>query len=140
MKSNMVIFWILTGYFLLLATVYVVWNLVTHGRLEWAGTVTVLLSGGLTAFIAFYLGLVLRKQGGELVEDLEHADIDDGDPEIGHFAPWSWWPIFFALSCSLVILGLCIGNGFWLSYITAPLVPIAAVGWVYEFYRGNFAR
>lgn len=140
MKSNVVIFSILTGYFALLASVYVAWNLITHGYIEWAGSVAILGSGFLTGFIAFYLWLVQKKQGGVLTEDLEHSDIDDGDPELGEFSPWSWWPMFLALACSLVILGLCVGFNFWLAFFTVPLVLIGVVGWVYEYYRGNFAR
>lgn len=140
MKSNVVIFWILTVYFVVVAAVYAAWNLIVHDRLEWAGTVALLLSGALFAFIASYLTLVRKKQGGVPVEDLLDADIDDGDPEIGEFSPWSWWPILLAFSIALVVLGLCVGQGFWLSFLTIPLVPIAVVGWIYEYYRGNFAR
>ncbi|WP_125100721.1 cytochrome c oxidase subunit 4 [Leucobacter chromiireducens] len=140
MKSNIAIFWLLTVYFTLLATVYTVWNLIEHQAVEWAGSTTILLSAGLTAFIAVYLMLVQKKQGGVLVEDRLDADIDDGDPELGEFSPWSWWPLFLALACSLVVLGLCIGFNFWLSFFTLPLVLVAIVGWVYEYYRGNFAR
>ncbi|MBL3700253.1 cytochrome c oxidase subunit 4 [Leucobacter luti] len=140
MKSNIVIFWILTAYLVVLATVYTVWNLIAHGVPEWAGSTTILLSGGLTAFIAVYLMLVERKQGGVLVEDLEDSDIDDGDPELGEFSPWSWWPMFLAFACSIIVLGLCIGFNFWLAFISAPLLIIGIVGWVYEYYRGNFAR
>lgn len=140
MKSNIFIFWLLTAYFLLLASVYTVWNLIAHGYIEWAGSTTILLSGGLTGFIAFYLGLVKRKQGGVLVEDRLEADIDDGDPELGEFSPWSWWPLFLAFGASMVVLGMCVGFNFWLSFLTLPLVIVGIVGWVYEYYRGNFAR
>lgn len=140
MKSNVVIFSILTGYFLLIGIVYTSWNLIVHGYVEWAGSIVILLSGGLTGFIASYLALTRKKQGGVLVEDLEYTDIDDGDPEIGEFSPWSWWPLFLAFSVALVILGMCIGSNFWLSYISLPLVVVAIVGWVFEYYRGYFAR
>ena len=140
MKANIVMFAVLTGYFFLVGAVYIVWNLITHGRIEWAGSTALILSGALTAFIASYLVLVQRKQGGVLVEDLEHSDIDDGAPELGEFSPWSWWPIVFAFSASLFFLGIAIGHGFWLTFITLPLIPISAVGWVYEYYRGHFAR
>lgn len=140
MKSNIVIFWLLTTYFVVIGAVYTFWNISLHGRPEWAGSTAILLSAGLTGFIAFYLGLVKRKQGGVLVEDLETADIDDGDPEIGEFSPWSWWPLVLAFGASCVVLGLCIGFNFWFSFITLPIVLVGIVGWVYEAYRGNFAR
>lgn len=33
------------------------------------------------------------------------ANIDDGDPEIGHFSPWSWWPILSAGSIAIMFVG-----------------------------------
>ncbi|WP_449283305.1 aa3-type cytochrome oxidase subunit IV [Leucobacter sp.] len=140
MKSNIVLFWLLTGYFVLIDLVYVGMNLMIHGYIEWVGAVAILLSGALTGFIAFYLMLVQKKQGGVLVEDREDSDIDDGDPELGEFSPWSWWPLFLAFGASVVVLGICIGFNFWLSFIALPLVLVGVVGWVYEYYRGNFAR
>ena len=140
MKSNVVIFGVLSVYFLLVGTMYTVWNLLAHGYMEWAGTLVIYLSGGLAAFIAVYLWLVKRKQGGVLVEDRLDADIDDGDPELGEFSPWSWWPMFLAFAIAVVVLGLCIGFNFWMTFLGLPLVLIGVVGWVYEYYRGNFAR
>lgn len=140
MKSNVVIFGILTAYFVIVGGAYIAWNLITHGYLEWVGAVVILLSGGLTAFIAVYLWLVQKKQGGVLVEDIDDSDIDDGDPELGEFSPWSWWPIVLAFALALFILGLCIGFNFWLTFLSAPIVLVAVVGWVYEYYRGHFAR
>lgn len=141
MKTNIVLFWILTAYFVVLASVYTGWNVLVHGYIEWVGSLAILLSGALAGFIAFYLGLVKRKQGGVLVEDIDDSDIDDGDPEIGHFSPWSWWPLFLALAISLAILGLCLDwTFFWISYLSIPLVVVGIVGWVYEYYRGYFAR
>lgn len=140
MKSNVVIFGILTAYFVIVGGAYIAWNLITHGYLEWVGAVAILLSGGLTAFIAVYLWLVQKKQGGVLVEDIDDSDIDDGDPELGEFSPWSWWPIVLAFALALFILGLSIGFNFWLTFLSAPIVLVAVVGWVYEYYRGHFAR
>ena len=140
MKSNVVIFGILTAYFVIVGGAYIAWNLITHGYLEWVGAVAILLSGGLTAFIAVYLWLVQKKQGGVLIEDIDDSDIDDGDPELGEFSPWSWWPIVLAFALALFILGLCIGFNFWLTFLSAPIILVAVVGWVYEYYRGHFAR
>lgn len=140
MKSNIVIFWILTAYFLIVATVYTLWSITAVGYIEWAGSLVILLSGGLTGFIAGYLMLAHRKQGGTLVEDLPDSDIDDGDPDIGEFSPWSWWPIVLAFAAGLFVIGLSIGNNFWLAFLALPLVPVAVVGWIYEYYRGHFAR
>lgn len=139
MKSNVVIMTILGIYFLLVGILYTVWVWLATGTIEWAGTVAIPLSAGLAWLIAFYLSRVHKNQGGELAEDLPMADIDDGDPEIGEFAPWSWWPFFLAGGAGLLMIGLSIG-GLWLGLLALPLVPVAVTGWVYEHYRGRFAR
>ena len=133
-------YWILAVFFYLSCAVYTVWSLVDpfHLEVEWVGTIALGLCGTLFAFIAFYLAKGHRNQGGELVEDREDANIDDGDPEVGEFAPWSWWPLVLAAAAGLVLLGLAVG--FWIAFFAAPLVLIAIVGWTYEFYRGNFVR
>lgn len=140
MKTNAVIFWLISIYFLVVGLVYTFWNLGIHGYIEWAGTVAIFLAAALGGMIGAYLLLSYRKHGGPLIEDHDDSDIDDGDPELGEFSPWSWWPIVLAFAAALVILGLCIGQGFWLSFIALPFVPVSVVGWVYEYYRGHFAR
>lgn len=148
MRTNVILFWVLTGFFVLAASVYAFWsNLDTSasriadsggGGPEWAGTIALALTAILSAFIAFYLGRVRKEQGGELPEDRLDANIDDGDAELGFFSPWSWWPILLAAALALCFLGL--GVGVWITFIGVPLVLVALVGWVYEYYRGNFAR
>jgi hypothetical protein len=124
-----------------LTAVYVAWSLLTwEHKIEWAGSLALLGSGILAAFIAYYLRLHYKKQGGALPEDRLHADIDDGDPELGEFSPWSWWPIALAGSIALTGLGLAIGFFYWLSFFAAPLILVSVVGLVMEYYRGNFAR
>ncbi len=94
MRANAILFWILAIFFLLSAIVYTLWSLLDpmHMKVEWVGTVALTLSAILAAFIAFYVGRSHASQGGELPEDKLDANIDDGDPELGHFSPWSWWP------------------------------------------------
>ena len=138
MKTNIVVLSILTGYFVVLASVYTVWSLIADGQVEWAGTIAIGLSGVLSLFIAFYLQFEFSNQGGELPEDQLEADIDDGDPEIGFFSPWSWWPLMLAAGAAIAFAGLAIG--FWVTLYALPLVLIGLVGWTYEYYRGYFAR
>lgn len=138
MKTNINIFWILVGFFALLTAVYTTWALIDTNKVEWVGTVAIGLCAVLSAFIAFYLQLVDRSSGGLLPEDRLDADIDDGDPELGHFSPWSWWPIFLAGGVSLAFLGLA--AGIWIVFYAVPLALVGIVGWVYEYYRGNFGR
>ncbi|MGK9146891.1 cytochrome c oxidase subunit 4 [Plantibacter flavus] len=140
MRANIILFTILTVFCAALCATYTIWSLVDplHGRVEWVGTVTLALAAILSAFLGFYLSRVHKSQGAELPEDTLTANIDDGDPEIGHFSPWSWWPIILAGACALLVLGLAVG--FWIAIIGIPVVVIAVVGWNYEYYRGYFAR
>jgi len=151
MRANVILFWILTGFFLLATVVYTVWSLIFNSQqlasqsisgpgtpIEWVGTIALGLCGILSAFIAFYLSRVHRAQGGELPEDNVNANIDDGDPESGFYSPFSWWPFILAASLGLIFLGLAVG--FWVSIIGIGVGLIALVGWTYEYYRGFFAR
>ena len=140
MRANVILFWILAAFFTLAAGIYIFWTIIDEREpgVEWVGLVALSLCAVLSAFIAFYLGRVHREQGAELPEDRLDANIDDGDAELGFCSPWSWWPIMLAGSAALLFTGLAVG--FWISFIAVPLGLVSLVGWVYEYYRGNFAR
>ncbi len=154
MRTNTGLWWVLTAFFFVMFVTYTVWNLVAHWGLhsgdgqtaaetfvqsiEWVGSVALLFTALMGALIAFYIGRVHKAQGGELPEDILTSDIDDGDPELGEFSPWSWWPIVLASSAAIAIMGLAIGT--WMLPIGFGVFAIAIVGWVYEYYRGYFAR
>jgi hypothetical protein len=146
MGTNARLFWILAGFFFLADVAYIVWSLLasanpsaqTDPAIEWVGTIAIGLTGVLSGFIAYYLGRVHKSQGGELPEDRLDANIDDGEAEQGHFSPWSWWPIVLAGSAALVFLGVAIGP--WIAFIGAAILVVSLVGWVFEYYRGYFAR
>jgi len=134
----------LTVFFLFVAVVYTVWNIIAHPNvpwydgIEWVGTIALLFSSFMGALIAFFVQRVHKAQGGELPSDILTADIDDGDPELGEFSPWSWWPIVLAFSAAIAMIGLAVGA--WMFPIGVSIFVIAIVGWVYEYYRGYFAR
>jgi hypothetical protein len=153
MGVNAKLFWILAVFFALLSGVYTVWTLLygsqnlaqdpgaggkTDVVIEFTGTIGLLLAAVASALIAFYVGYVHRTQSGELPEDRIDANIDDGDAEQGFFSPWSWWPIMLAASLALVFVGVAVG--FWIAFAGAGLLAISVVGWVFEYYRGNFAH
>jgi hypothetical protein len=153
MGVNARLFWLLAGFFTVLSAVYTVWTLLygaqdlaqdpgAGGRtdvvVEYAGTIGLLLAGAASALIAFFVGRIHSTQGGELPEDRVDAHIDDGEAEQGFFSPWSWWPVTLAASLALVFLGLAVG--FWVAFIGAGFLVISLVGWVFEYYRGNFAH
>ncbi len=138
MRLNAVIFWVLCLFFGLCAVGYVIWSLMDVQEIEWVGVVGLSLLSVMSAFLAFYMQRSYNAQGGELPEDRLDANIDDGDPELGFFSPWSWWPIGLAASAALGFLGLAVG--YWITFIGFALFLVMIVGWVYEYYRGYFAR
>lgn len=147
MRVNANIFWLLTVFFGLAGAVYTVWSIIDFPNnphreggspVEWVGTLAISLGGVMSAFLAFYISITKKAQGGELPEDTATADIDDGDPELGHFSPWSWWPFVLAFGLALIFLGFAVG--IWIAFIGAPIALIGIIGWQFEYYRGNFAR
>ncbi len=148
MRVNAVLWWVLAAFFALAALVYTYWTWLEYGDVpegefkqsgvEWVGVVALSLTSVLSVFLAFYLGRTHKAQGGELPEDRGDADIDEGDPEIGHFSPWSWWPIALGAGAAVTALGLAVG--LWIIFIGAALTLVSLIGWQYEYYRGNFGR
>ena len=141
MKTNIVIWWVIAGFFLISAAAYTVWSLLDpfHGSVEWIGTIALLFTSFMAGLIGFFVTVVHRGQKGvELPEDRLDVGIDDADPEIGHFAPWSWWPLVLAAAPAVGVLALATAH--FLIPLALALLAIGLVGWVYEYYRGNFAR
>jgi hypothetical protein len=143
MRTNVGLWWMLTGFFFLMAVAYTTWALIYYPgdwvtRIEWVGSVALLFTAFMAALIAFFVQRVYKAQQGELPEDTLTADIDDGDPEMGEFSPWSWWPLVLAASAAIAIIGFAVGT--WLIPIGFGIFLVAIVGWVYEYYRGYFAR
>jgi hypothetical protein len=135
------LFWILAGFCAAAAATYIIWSLTDKtfgGKIEWVGTVALILVAALSALIAFYVGRVYAGQGGELPEDRLDANIDDGEAEQGFFSPWSWWPIMLGASAALMFLGLAVGN--WLCFIAVAVGIISLIGLIYEYHRGYFAH
>jgi hypothetical protein len=104
---------------------------------EPTGTTALAVSVGLALMIGYYL-LFTARRIGEQPEDNKQAEISDGAGEIGFFSPHSWWPLFITLSCGLAAVGFVIG--WWLFFIGMSAVIMSAVGFVFEYYRGNFSH
>jgi hypothetical protein len=143
-RTNVGLWWLLAAFFFLTFAIYTVWSILAHPELpwyhgiEWVGSVALLFTALMGSLVAFYVQRVHKAQGGELPEDILTSDIDDGDPELGEFSPWSWWPIILAFSAAVGMIGLAVGT--WMFPIGLGIFLIAIVGWVYEYYRGYFAR
>lgn len=137
MRTTGRLMWLLGACFLFVDGIYLLWSL-RADNFEVVGLIVLGLSGILCWLVAFYFGRVVHAAGGETwAEDRLDAEIDDGDPEVGFYSPWSWWPILLAGTISIAILGFAISP--WIAMIAFPMLLVAVVGWTFEYYRGNFA-
>lgn len=101
------------------------------------GTTALTLSFGLGAMIAFYFVLLARRLGPR-PEDRHDGEVEELAGEYGFFSPHSWWPLMAAGAASVVFLGLVFA---WFIFIIGvALAAIAVIGWVFEYYRGEYSH
>ncbi|MGA1481855.1 MAG: cytochrome c oxidase subunit 4, partial [Candidatus Nanopelagicales bacterium] len=101
------------------------------------GTTALVMTGGLAFLVAFYV-LYTNKRLDGLPEDRANADIDEADPEYGFYSPHSWWPLPVAFAAMMIALGFIFAV--WLAVLGVMVLLVAVIGWVFEYYRGAFAR
>ncbi|WP_283133790.1 cytochrome c oxidase subunit 4 [Rhizohabitans arisaemae] len=101
------------------------------------GTTALGITVGLAFMIGYYL-LYTAARIGPQPEDDKQAEVADGAGEIGFYSPHSWWPLFVGLAAALTFFGFVIG--WWLFMIGVALTILATIGWVFQYYRGNFAH
>jgi hypothetical protein len=118
------------------APVGVIYGILTRWD-EPVGFVTLLLTGGLSLMVGWYLWFTSRHIDPR-PEDDPMAPIDSLAGEYGFFSPHSWWPLPLAASSALVFAGLAVG--WWLMYLGLVLAGLALIGWVFEYWRGAHAH
>ena len=101
------------------------------------GTTALALSGGLALIVGFYV-LYSSKRVYPRPEDRLDGEIDEADPEYGFFSPHSWWPLFVGLGAFIIALGLIFAV--WVIVLGVAALLLAIIGWLFEYYRGEFAR
>ena len=131
MKIEGRIFAVLAVFFVIVASAY--WYL----SRDPIGTTALALCGGLAFLVAFYV-LFTAKRVYPRPEDRGDADIDEADPEYGFFSPHSWWPLAVGFGTFVVVLGLIFAV--WLTVLGVTLLMLSVVGWMFEYYRGDFAH
>jgi len=136
MKTNVKIFNLLTVFYLVVAAVYGYWSNLVYGQIEVIGFAAIGMLVFLTGFLAFYLGKTAKNFTGP--EDLPDANIEDGEAEMGFFAPWSWWPLMLGIGGAICFTSLAIG--WWMFIIGLPLAIVALIGFVFEHSRGLHAH
>ena len=100
-------------------------------------TTCLAMSAGLAFLVGFYV-LFTSKRVYPRPEDRENAEIDEADPEYGFFSPHSWWPLPVAFSAMVVALGLVFAA--WIVVLGVTMLMLSIVGWLFEYYRGEFAQ
>ena len=101
------------------------------------GTTALVMTGGLSFLVAFYV-LYTNKRLDGLPEDRANAEIDEADPEYGFYSPHSWWPLPVGFGAMLIALGFIFAA--WLAVFGVMVLMVAVIGWLFEYYRGAFAR
>ena len=101
------------------------------------GTTALALAVGLAFLTGFYVLFTGRRLPPRPEDDLE-GEIEQGTGEMGFFSPHSWWPLFLGLSAALAALGMAIG--WWLFLIGMLCVIFTSIGFVFEYYHGEFAH
>ena len=131
MRIEAAIFVLVTIFFAIVTPIY--WVMSNDPT----GTTALALTFGLGAMIAFYFTLVSRRIQPR-PEDRSDGEIEELAGELGFFSPHSWWPLAAAASVGVIFVGLVYA---WFIFIMGLcLVAISAVGWVFEYYRGEFAH
>jgi Cytochrome c oxidase subunit IV len=135
MKTEWRIFSIVAAFLLLACFVYAGWTWGETGRIEWIGSVALLLSFLLCAMCGGFFWFISRRIDPR-PEDRPDAEIADAAGEVGFFSPGSYWP--FGLGLAAMIAGF--GLAFWLWWLLAAgLVAVigAACGMLFEYYTGT---
>ena len=131
MRSETLIFTCNAIFFAIVAPVY--WFV----SYDPTGTAALTMTFLLTTLVAFYLGFHATHMDPR-PEDRKQAEIADGAGELGFFPPYSWWPLWCAATLAVIVLGIV--YGWWLFIIGVAFGSIAVCGWIYEFYRGEYAH
>jgi hypothetical protein len=126
MRTESRIFEILTIFFFIVGTIYLLFS---H---EPAGTAALYLTGGLALIVGTYFRFVSRRL--ELrPEDNPGAEVSDGAGDVGFFSPGSYWPIALAGSAALLAISLAFFH-VWAIAISVVILLLAVGGLVFEYH------
>jgi len=131
MKAEAWVFGILTLFVLIVTPIY--WFMSEDPT----GTTALVMTFFLALLVSYYLAITGRRMDAR-PEDRKEAEIVEGAGELGFFPPYSWWPLYCALTLSVIVLGLVFG--WWLFIIGSGLGIVTLSGWVFEYYRGDHAH
>jgi len=101
------------------------------------GTTALVMTFFLSLLVAFYLSVTARRMDAR-PEDRKEAEIAEGAGELGFFPPYSWWPLWCAMTLSVVVLGIVFG--WWLFIAGVGIGIVTLSGFIFEYYRGDHAH
>jgi hypothetical protein len=96
-----------------------------------SGGVPLFFAAGLGLIIGYYLLYTARRMEPR-PEDRPDAEQEDGAGEVGFFSPHSWWPLWLAVSATLMFGGIIFG--LWLVIIGGAASLVAVTGLLLEYY------
>lgn len=131
MKIEGLLFALGSAFYLVIAGIY--W----YFSRDVIGTTALALTGALAFLVAFYV-LYTAKRVYPRPEDRLNGDIEEADPEYGFFSPHSWWPLAIGLSAAIIGVGLIFAV--WIIVFGVFLLFMSLFGWMFEYYRGEFAH
>ena len=138
MKFNGNLFYFLAAFYAVDTAGYIIWFANSNnGGFEPIASAAIAMLAVMSLFLGFYLQKTHKSQG-VVPEDRLDGNIEDGDSEIGFFAPWSWWPFFLGAFGAICFASLAVG--WWLFFIGFPLSLVALIGFVFERSRGQYAH
>ncbi len=119
------------AFFLLVALVYGVLSK------DVTGIVLLIFTGALAFIIAFFL-LQVSKRTYPRPEDRKDALQEDADMDYGFYSPHSWWPLAVGACTALTLFGVVYAA--WMVVTGAALLILSLIGFVFEYYRGDYAH
>lgn len=138
MKAEAWIFLACTIFFALVTPTYWFATATSQFGGEWAGTVALGMCALLFGMLTLYVGLHARKMDPR-PEDRLDAEVNEGAGELGFFPPFSWWPLWAAMSVAGVSFSIAM-KAWWLLVIAFVVGAITLSGWIFEYYRGEHSH
>lgn len=132
MKVETGLFGACSAFFVLIAPAY--WFIAGDPT----GTAALIFTAFLVLMVTGYLGFHASRMEPR-PEDRKSGEIEEGAGELGFFPPYSWWPLWCALTASVIVVGLAF-QAWWMCIIGFVFGALALTGWVFEYYRGEHAH
>ncbi len=138
MKIEAWIFGVTTVFLVLVSPAY--WFITDAGNsgADWTGTSALVMTTLLCAMVTMYLWFHANKMDAR-PEDRKDGEIAEGAGELGFFPPYSWWPFWCALTLATIVFAVAM-LAWWLFIIGCVLGALALCGWIFEYYRGEYAH